>query len=65
MAILNGSIILPYCTPDGQADSQARQSRQSSRCSRTPGPIASRPSATAPHQVDAAAGLSFSSQVSM
>ena len=30
-ATLNGSISLPYCTPDGQALSQARQSRQSSR----------------------------------
>ena len=46
-AILKGSIILPYWTPEGQADSHARQSRQSSRCSRTPGPIASRPSAIA------------------
>ena len=30
-AILKGSMILPYCTPEGQADSHARQSRQSSR----------------------------------
>ena len=55
MAILNGSIILPYCTPDGQADSQARQSRQSSRCSRTPGPIAKPAVGDRAHQVDPAA----------
>ncbi len=45
-ATLNGSISLPYCTPDGQADSQARQSRQRSRCSRTSAPSPRRPSAT-------------------
>ena len=54
-AILNGSIILPYCTPEGQADSQARQSRQSSRCSRTPGPIVQPAVGDGAHQVDPAA----------
>ena len=54
-AILNGSIIWPYWTPDGQADSQARQSRQSSRCSRTPRPHRQPAVGDGPHQVDPAA----------
>ena len=47
IATRNGSISLPYCTPEGQAVSQARQSRHSSRCPRTRSFSSSLPSVTA------------------
>src|SRR6185437_12195165 len=53
IATRNGSISLPYCTPEGQAVSQARQSRQSSKWPhfmiQLQPPVGDRP-----HQVDAA-----------
>ena len=41
------AMIRPYCTPEGQAVSQARHSRHRSRCRRTSGDSAARPSVTA------------------
>ena len=55
IATRNGSISLPYCTPEGQAVSHARQSRQSSRC-RANAVVQLQPAVgDGPHQVDAAA----------
>ena len=47
IATRNGSINFPYCTPEGHAVSQARQSRHNSRCRSTRGESSSRPSVTA------------------
>ena len=47
IATRNGSISLPYCTPDGQAVSHARQSKHNSRCRRTSRFNSNRPSVTA------------------
>ena len=46
IATRNGSISLPYCTPEGHAVSHARQSRHSSRCRRTRSFSSSLPSVT-------------------
>ena len=55
IATRNGSISWPYCTPEGQAVSQARQSRHNSKCRRTS--VDQRQPAVGhrPHQIDAAA----------
>ena len=55
MCMRNGSISLPYCTPEGQADSQARQSRQRSRWPADVVVQLEPAVGHGPHEVDAAA----------
>ena len=64
IATRNGSINLPYCTPDGHAVSHARQSRHNSRWRSTRGVELQPAVRHRAHQINAPAGTSFSSPVS-